>query len=145
MPDFLCKDAYRVGERQGGAIVAKLEATLDAACRRVKFPIGNLGEVACTLFARERFDAASARNAGTLRERRHRSFTLWRSQFGCRTDRTPNLSGCTAAKTWLLEAIADLVKPRLGARFVEITAWCTTDTDRGNGLVSDLDAQRAWL
>jgi hypothetical protein len=31
MPDFLCKDAYRVGECQGGAIVAKLEATLDAA------------------------------------------------------------------------------------------------------------------
>jgi hypothetical protein len=69
-----------------GAIVAKLEATLDAACRRVKFPIGNFGEVAGTLFARERFDAASARNAGTLRERRHHSFTLWRSQFGCRTD-----------------------------------------------------------
>src|SRR3974377_2226992 len=86
MPDFLCKDAYRVGERQGGAIVAKFEATLDAACRRVKFPIGNLGEVACTLFALKRFDAASARNAGTLRERRHHRFTLWRSQFGCRTD-----------------------------------------------------------
>src|SRR6516165_5899549 len=38
MPDFLCKDTYRVGERQGGAIVAKLEATLDAVCRRVKLP-----------------------------------------------------------------------------------------------------------
>jgi len=86
MPDFLCKDTYRVGERQGGAIVAKLEATLDAVCRRVKLPIGNLGEVACTLFARKRFDAASARNAGTLREGRHHSFTLWQSQFGCRTD-----------------------------------------------------------
>ena len=48
MPDFLCKDAYRVGECQGGAIVAKLEAALDAACRRVKFPIGNLGEIECT-------------------------------------------------------------------------------------------------
>ena len=59
MPDFLCKSAHRVGERQGGAIVAKLEAALDAACRRVKFPIGNLGEIECTLFARERFDAAS--------------------------------------------------------------------------------------
>ncbi len=78
MPDFLCKSAHRVGERQGGAIVAKLEAALDAACRRVKFPIGNLGEIGCTLFARERVDAASARNAGTLRERRHHSFTLWR-------------------------------------------------------------------
>src|SRR6516164_1914269 len=73
MPDFLCKDAYRVGARQGGAIVAKLEATLDAACRRVKFPIGNLGEVACTLFARERFDAASARNAGALNRSRANS------------------------------------------------------------------------
>src|SRR3974377_2507556 len=91
MPDFLCKDACRVGERQGGAIVAKLEATFDAACRRVKFPSGNLGEVACTLFARERFDAASAGNAGTLRERRHHSFTLWRSQLGCRTDTRPLL------------------------------------------------------
>jgi len=60
MPDFLCKSAHRVGERQGGAIVAKLETALDAACRRVKFPIGNLGEIGCTLFARERFDAASA-------------------------------------------------------------------------------------
>jgi hypothetical protein len=78
MPDFLCKSAHRVGKRQGGAIVAKLEAALDAACRRVKFPIGNLGEIECTLFARERVDAASARNAGTLRERRHHSFTLWR-------------------------------------------------------------------
>ena len=86
MPNFLCKGAHRVGERQGGAIVAKLEAALDAACRRVKFPIGNLGEIGRTLFARERFDTASARNAGTLRERRHHSFTLWRSQFGCRTD-----------------------------------------------------------
>jgi hypothetical protein len=53
----------------------KFEATLDAACRRVKFPIGNLGEIRCALFARERLDAASARNAGTLRERRHDSFT----------------------------------------------------------------------
>jgi len=76
MPDFLCKSAYRVGERQGGAIIAKLEAALDAACRRVKFPIGNLGEVGCALFARERFDTASARNAGTLRKLRHYSFTL---------------------------------------------------------------------
>jgi len=76
MPDFLCKSAHHVGERQGGAVVVKLEAALDAACRRVKFPIGNLGEIGCTLFARERFDAASARNAGTLCERRHYSFTL---------------------------------------------------------------------
>ena len=78
MPDFLCKSAHRVSERQGGAIVVKLEAALDAACRRVKFPIGNLSEIGCTLFARERFDAASARNAGTLRERRHHNFTFWR-------------------------------------------------------------------
>src|SRR5262249_29202807 len=78
MPDFLCKSAHRVSERQGGAIIAKLEAALDAACRRVKFPIGNLGEIGCTLFTRERFDAASARNAGTLRERRHHNFTFWR-------------------------------------------------------------------
>src|SRR6516162_9471714 len=28
MPDFLCKDAYSVGDRQGGAIVGKLKATL---------------------------------------------------------------------------------------------------------------------
>jgi hypothetical protein len=28
-------------------------------------------------------DAAPARNAGTLRERRHHSFTLRRSQLGC--------------------------------------------------------------
>jgi len=76
MPDFLCKNAHRVGERQGAAIVGKLEAALDAACRCVKFPIGNLGEIGCTLFARERFDAASARNAGTLRERRHHIFTF---------------------------------------------------------------------
>jgi hypothetical protein len=76
MPDFLCKSAHCVGERQGGAIVAKLEAALDAACRRVKFPIGNLGEIGCTLFARERFDAASARNAGTLRKFWHYTFTL---------------------------------------------------------------------
>ena len=78
MPDLLCKSAHHVGERQGGAVVVKLEAALDAACRRVKFPIGNLAEIGCTLCARERFDAASARNAGTLRERRHHSFTLWR-------------------------------------------------------------------
>ena len=77
MPDFLGKSAHCVGERQGGAIVAKLEATLDAACRLVKFPIGNLGKIGCTLFASERVDAASARNAGTLSERRHHSFTLW--------------------------------------------------------------------
>jgi len=96
MPDFLCKDAYRVGERQGGAIVAKLEATLDAACRRVKFPIGNLVEVACTLFARERFDAASARNAGTLRERRHHSFTLAISIRLSHWQSAPNLSGPNA-------------------------------------------------
>ncbi len=76
MPDFLCKSAYRVGERQGGAIVGKLEAALDAACRRVKFPLGNLGKVGRALFARERFDAASARNAGTLRKVRHYCFTL---------------------------------------------------------------------
>ena len=75
MPDFLCKRAHRVGERQGGAVVVKLEAALDATCHRVKFPIGNLGEIGRTLFARERFDTASARNAGTLRERRHHSFT----------------------------------------------------------------------
>jgi hypothetical protein len=81
MPDFLGKSAHRVGERQGGAIVAKLEAALDAACRRVKFPIGNLGEIGCTLFARERFDTASARNAGTLRERWHCSFTLRRPRL----------------------------------------------------------------
>jgi len=76
VPDFLCKSAHRIGERQGAAIVAKLEAALDAACRRVKFPLGNFGEVGCALFARERFNAASARNAGTLRKLRHYSFTL---------------------------------------------------------------------
>ena len=76
MPDFLCKSAHRIGERQGGAIIAKLEAALDAACRCVKFPLGNLGEVRRALFARERFDAASARNAGTLRKLRHYSLTL---------------------------------------------------------------------
>lgn len=76
MPDFLCKSAHRVGKGQGGAIVAKLEAAFDAARRRVKFPIENLGEVRCALFARERFDAASARNAGTLRKFRHYGFTL---------------------------------------------------------------------
>jgi len=75
MPDFLRESTHRVGEREGGAIVVKLEAALDAACRRVKFPIGNLGEIGCTLFAGKRFDAASARNAVTLRERRHHSFT----------------------------------------------------------------------
>ena len=75
MPDFFCKRAHRVGERQGGAVVMKFEAALDAACRRVKFPIGNLGEIRCALFARERLDASAARNAGTLRERRHHSFT----------------------------------------------------------------------
>ena len=69
MPNFLCKGAHRVGERQGGAIVAKLEVAPDVVCRRVKFPIGNLGEIGFTLFARERLDAALARNAGTLRER----------------------------------------------------------------------------
>jgi len=76
VPDFLGKSAHRVGERQGGAIVAKLEAARNAACRRVKFPLGNLGKVWCALFARERFDAASARNAGTLRKLRHYTFTL---------------------------------------------------------------------
>jgi hypothetical protein len=52
---------------------------------------------------------------------------------------------CTVVDFPLPEAIADLVEPRLGARFVEIAAGCTTDTDRGNGLVADLDAQRARL
>ena len=46
---------------------------------------------------------------------------------------------------WLPEAIADLIKPRLGARFVKITAGRTTDADRGNGIVANLDAQRARL
>src|SRR6516225_4108400 len=120
MSDFLCKDAYRVGECQGGAIVAKLEATLDAACRRVKFPIGNLGEVACTLFARERFDAASARNAGTLRERRHRSFTLWRSQFGCRTDsRVQILAGVPQQKPGYL-------RRSLNAKVEPCPSWDST-------------------
>jgi hypothetical protein len=53
--------------------------------------------------------------------------------------------GCTVVDFPLPEAIADLVEPRLGARFVEIAAGCTTDADRGNGLVADLDAQRARL
>ena len=46
---------------------------------------------------------------------------------------------------WLPEAITDLVEPRLGARFVEIAARRTTDADCGNGLVTDLDPQRARL
>ena len=40
----------------------------------------------------------------------------------------------------LPEAIADLVEPRLSARFIEIAAGRTTDADRGNGLVADLNA-----
>ena len=71
VPDFFCQRTHRVSECQRGAIVVKLEATRDTACRRVKFPIGNLGELGCTLFARERLDPASARIAGTLRELRH--------------------------------------------------------------------------
>ena len=46
---------------------------------------------------------------------------------------------------WLPEAITDLVEPCLGARFVEIAARRTTDADCGNGLVTDLDPQRARL
>jgi hypothetical protein len=32
---------------------------------------------------------------------------------------------------WLPEAIADLIDPRLGARFVEIATGRTTDAERG--------------
>jgi hypothetical protein len=45
----------------------------------------------------------------------------------------------------LPEAIADFIEPRLGAGFVEIAAGRTTDADRGNGIVADLDAQRPRL
>ena len=70
VPDFLCKRTHRVGECQRGAIVARLEAPLETACRRIKFPTGNLDEIECALFSRERFNAASARNARTPGERR---------------------------------------------------------------------------
>jgi hypothetical protein len=42
----------------------------ETACRRIKFPTGNLDEIECALFSRERFNAASARNARTPGERR---------------------------------------------------------------------------